>query len=97
MENTITRYRNDDVKVSISENVLSALCRYMPKGCPFENYTLKDLLCDWIKSYDWMIEVVGNKTVLPIISFVRMLQDEHNIYALTYGNVIINIIMEKSK
>jgi hypothetical protein len=71
------------------DKIKAILNEYMPKGCPFKNYTLYDLLTDMIYSYSWKI-----KGKITITEFIKLLQDEGNIYMITYGNDILKLIEE---
>lgn len=89
MENYIYRKRNNSVKVSVLRKTAEMLKRYIPKGCPFSDYSLWDLLKDLVWENDWRIEY--NKQI-NIMDFIRMLQADNNVYAVTYGNAIIEIL-----
>lgn len=71
----------------LSKKAADFLKSEKPKGCPYNNYTLQDLLWDLIKMYDW--KMYGFKVVL-ISDFIRLLQSEGNSYACMYGDKIIS-------
>lgn len=75
----------------ISANAAENLSRYRPRGCPFKDYTLLDLLSDFIKMYAWKIYCEGKKS---IEDFIRLLQAENIIHAVVYGDSIIKLIEE---
>lgn len=89
MENYIYRKRNNSVKVSVLRKTAEVLMQYIPKGCPFSDYSLWDLLKNLVWENDWQIEY--NKYI-NIVDFIRMLQADNNAYAVTYGNAIIKIL-----
>ena len=47
--NTISRKISGDLKVSLSQQAAERLNSYTPKGCPHSDYTLLDLLSDFIQ------------------------------------------------
>lgn len=72
----------------LSAKAKTALEKYTPKGCPFKDYTLCDLLFDWVKMYGWMIS--GE---ISVKKFVGMIKDR-DVKAEVYGDVICRIIKE---
>lgn len=87
--NTITHNINGSVRTSISMATAEKLSRYTPKGCPFDNYTLWDLLKDFIQMYGWKIT---RGTVMSLESFIKRLQREGYAHAVAYGDDIISLI-----
>lgn len=87
--NTITHNINGSVHTSISIAIVEKLSRYTPKGCPFENYTLWDLLRNFIQSYS---QKITRGTTMSIKAFIKRLQREGYAYAITYGDDIISLI-----
>ena len=55
MKNYLLARSDGHVMVSVSMGTKEQLERVYPKGCPFQNYSMFDLLMDWIKMYSWQI------------------------------------------
>lgn len=89
--NTISKNTSGIIKASISRDTAALLNRYTPKGCPFNDYTLLDLLRDFIQAYSWKIT---RGTTMSIRVFIKHLQCEGYDKAMTYGDDIINLIEE---
>lgn len=87
--NTLTRNINGNTRVSVSMATKKNLSQYTPKGCPFNNYTLLDLLRDLIQMYSWKIT---RGTATSIKTFIKQLQREGYDKAMAYGDDIINLI-----
>lgn len=62
------------------------LNNFVPKGCPFPNYTLLDLLKDLVQMYSWKIS--KDTTAADFIEML-MQEDEH---AVSYGKEIIDLL-----
>ena len=88
--NIIERKHFGNYEIKFKNETAKKLKGYKPKGCPFKDYTLFDLVCDWFKAYSWKLL----ERILSIESFIKMLQAENDIKAVTYGDDIINIINE---
>ena len=73
-------------KMIISRAVAEMLNSYTPKGCPFPNYTLLDLLKDMVRMYSWRVE---KDTSLS--DFVEMLM-ENEAHLQAYGADILSIL-----
>lgn len=91
MENYIVN-TYDKVTVKIDMELVEILKRYKPKGCPFNHYTLWDLIQDFINGYSW--KIYG---IMSIADFVRLLKAENYLYAVIYGDDMIDIIEEYEK
>ena len=89
--NTISRKISGDLKVSLSKQTAERLNSYIPKGCPFADYTLLDLLRDFIQAYDWKIT---RGETMSLSDFIRFLQSENYAHAIVYGETMIRIIEE---
>lgn len=81
------------IKVSYTGNQLvlsraaaEMLNTFEPKGCPFQNYTLLDLLKDLYEMYSWRIQQDTN-----IVNFIEMLK-EFSDKAQAYGDEMILIL-----
>lgn len=55
MSNYITKQTNGNISVSITTQAMENLRSYRQKGCPLKDYTMLDLLKDWISMYSWQI------------------------------------------
>jgi len=88
--NIIERKHFGNYEIKFKNETAKKLKGYKPKGCPFKDYTLFDLVCDWFKTYSWKLL----ERILSIESFIKMLQAENDIKAVIYGDDIINIINE---
>ena len=87
--NTITREISGDLKISLSQQAAERLNRYTPKGCPHSDYTLLDLLRDFIQAYSWKIE---RGHTISLSDFIRQLQAENYAHAVIYGEDMMQII-----
>lgn len=61
---------------------------YVPRGCPFKNYTLFDLLKDWIAMYSWVLD--RNKRY-SLSDFIRIIRSR-DVKANIYGDAIIKLL-----
>lgn len=76
---------NGTTHVSILTKTKEFLEMVKPKGCPFYDYSMWDLLSDWIKMYSWQLE--RNKKI-ALTDFIRWIHiDGKEIYK----NVMINL------
>ena len=89
--NTITRKISGDLKISLSQQAAELLNSYTPKGCPHSDYTLLDLLSNFIQAYDWKIT---RGETMSLSDFIRLLQTENYAHALVYGEDMMRIIEE---
>lgn len=71
MENYIIIKTDGTVKCSIDNNILKNLKAHKPKGCPFENYSMFDLLIDWVKMYSW--QLLGK---FSLLDFIRKIEGD---------------------
>lgn len=86
--NTIVVSLTGETRFTMNRETVEKLERFVPNGCPFEGYTLFDLLKDFIWAYSWKI----TSRKIGIAEFIRMLQKDGEIKAVTYGDAIINLI-----
>ena len=70
----------------LSRAAAEMLSAFEPKGCPFQNYTLLDLLKDLYGMYSWRIQQDTS-----IVDFIEMLK-EFSHKAIVYGDEIILIL-----
>ena len=89
--NTISRKNSGSLSITISKQTAERLDSYTPKGCPHSDYTLLDLLKDFIQAYSW--KITRGQTI-SLSDFIRLLQAENYAHAIVYGNDIIQIIEE---
>lgn len=94
MVNSIKRKIDGTIICSINEDIRKKLSRLVPVGCPFKNYSMFDLLVDWITMYDWII--YGIKEI-SLVDFIEILQKRGYDKVLAYGDVIINILKDNNK
>ena len=87
--NTISRKISGNLSVTISQQATERLNSYTPKGCPHSDYTLLDLLKDFIQAYDWKIT---RGETMSLSDFIRLLQTEKLVHAIVYGNDIIQLM-----
>ena len=89
--NTISRKISGSLSVTISKQTAERLDSYIPKGCPHSDYTLLDLLRDFISAYNWKIE---RGHTMSLSDFIRQLQAENYANAVIYGEAMMRIIEE---
>ena len=89
--NAISRKISGSLSVTISKQAAERLDSYKPKGCPHSDYTLLDLLKDFIQAYDWKIT---RGQTLSLSDFIRLLQTENYSHAVVYGETMMRIIEE---
>ena len=88
--NTITR-RINGIDASISNKAAERLSEYVPRGCPFKDYTLLDLLKDLVRMYGYRLEWYQTMTMTEFIRYLMGI----NIHAKVYGEAIIQLIEEE--
>lgn len=88
MENCIM-FNYEKYRVNLSKDFVAILNRTSPKGCPFMDYTMLDLLFDWINMYGWKIP---NNTTMSVTEYIKRLQTDGEAHAVVYGGAIINIL-----
>lgn len=94
MVNSIKREMNGTIICSINEDIRKKLNRLVPVGCPFKNYSMFDLLVDWITMYDWIIYGMGE---ISLVDFIEILKKRGYDKVLAYGDAIINILKDNNK
>lgn len=70
----------------LSRAAAEMLNTFEPKGCPFSNYTLLDLLKDLYEMYSWRIQ-----QDMSVMDFIEMLK-EFSDKAQAYGDEMILIL-----
>lgn len=88
--NTITR-RINGIDTSISNKAAERLSEYVPRGCPFNGYTLLDLLKDLVCMYGCRLEWYQTITITEFIQYLMGI----DVHAKVYGEAIIQIIEEE--
>ena len=88
--NTITR-RINGIDASISNKAAERLSEYVPRGYPFEDYSLLDLLKDLVRMYGYRLEWYQTMTMTEFIRYLMSI-DAH---AKVYGEAMIQIIEEE--
>ena len=73
-------------RVFMSKQAMENLSQYEPKGCPFKDYTLLDLVKD-LMAFSWKIT-----KSMSLADYIRLLQAENYIYAVAYGDAIIKCL-----
>ena len=86
--NIIERNYSGCYSMKLNKAIATELNSYKPKRCPFNEYTLLDLLQDWFKAYSWEL----SDKITTIENFIKMLQNNGESKALVYGNDMITII-----
>ena len=86
--NVIERNHSGCYSMKLNKQVTETLNSYKPKGCPFNEYTLLDLLQDWFKTYNWEL----SDKITTIENFIKKLQNNGESKALIYGDDMITII-----
>ena len=89
--NTISRKISGSLSVTISKQAAERLDSCTPKGCPHSDYTLLDLLRDFIQAYSWKID---RGHTISLSDFIRLLQAENYAQAIVYGEDMMRIIEE---
>lgn len=77
---------NGTTHVSILTKTKEFLEKIQPKGCPFYDYSMFNLLSDWIRMYSWQME--RNKKI-PLAEFVRKIKTDGK---RIYKDSMINIL-----
>lgn len=84
--NYVTVDFNGTTHVSILTKTKEFLEKVKPKGCPFYDYSMFNLLDDWIRMYSWQMK--KNKKI-PLAEFVREIRtDGKRIYKDTLINIL---------
>ena len=88
MENCIM-FDREKCRVNLSNDFVAILDKTSPKGCPFLDYTLLDLLFDWVNMYGWKIP---SNTTMPVSDYIKSLQADGEAHAIVYGGAVISIL-----
>lgn len=74
-------------KLTLAKESVERLKSYAPKGCPFRDYTLLDLLLDELEMYSWKFPRFSG-TVAEFLTLTK----EFSAYSQTYADGIIACI-----
>ena len=94
MVNSIKREMDGTIIFSINEDIRETLSRLVPVGCPFKNYSMFDLLVDWVTMYGWIIYGMEE---ISLVDFIEILKKRGYATVLAYGGAIINILKNNNK
>lgn len=89
MENFIVIDFRGNTKVSITQKVMENLKTFKPNGCPFEDYSMLDLLKDWVNMYSW--QIVNRNKQIPLADFIKSINGDGKV--LLYGESMINLLV----
>lgn len=78
----------DTTQWQIESTAAKRLRMYIPRNCPFKNYTLYDLLRDLIRMYSWVLD---RNRKYPISDFIKEIRNK-DVHAKAYGNAIIKLL-----
>lgn len=73
-------------RLILSRAVTEMLESFVPKGCPFKDYTCLDLLKDTFEMYSWRVQ-----EDMSVVDFIKMLMD-YDAHMVAYGQDIIGIV-----
>lgn len=73
MNNYIIVDSSGAANIAIRTTTKEFLKSVKPKGCPFNDYSMFDLLKDWVRMYSWQME--RNKKI-PLVDFVRQIKTD---------------------
>ena len=89
MKNYIIVDFRGNTKVSITQKAMENLKTFKPKGCPFEDYSMLDLLKDWVNMYSW--QIVNRNKQIPLVDFIKRINGDGKV--LLYGESMINLLV----
>ena len=89
MENFIIVDFRGSTKISITQKAMGNLKSYRPNGCPFENYSMLDLLKDWVNMYSW--QMVQRNKQIPLVDFIKNINGDGKV--LLYGQTMIDLLV----
>lgn len=89
MKNYIIVDFRGNTKVSITQKAMENLKTFKPKGCPFEDYSMLDLLKDWVNMYSW--QIVNRNKQTPLVDFIESINGDSKV--LLYSEAMINLIV----
>ena len=89
MENFIIVDFRGNTKVSITHKAVDNLKKFRPNGCPFENYSMLDLLKDWVNMYSW--QMIQRNKQIPLTDFIKNINGDGKV--LLYGQTMIDLLV----
>ena len=89
MKNYIVVDFRGNTKVSITQKAMENLETFKPKGCPFEDYSMLDLLKDWVNMYSW--QIANRNKQIPLADFIKSINGDGKV--LLYGESMINLLV----
>ena len=81
-----------NAKLMCTQAGVEALKMYVPKGCPFKDYTLYDLLADTWHMYSWMVTTKE----INVVDFLEMMIDK-DAHIHCYGEDMIKVYKEATE
>ena len=89
MKNYIIVDFRGNTKVSITQKAMENLKTFKPKGCPIEDYSMLDLLKDWVNMYSW--QIANRNKQIPLVYFIKSINGDGKV--LLYGESMINLLV----
>ena len=89
MKNYIIVDFRGNTKISITQKAMENLKTFKPKGCPFEDYSMLDLLKDWVNMYSW--QIANRNKQIPLVDFIKSINGDGKV--LLYGESMINLLV----
>lgn len=77
-ENYIVVTSGGTVCTTLTSMVKEILTEFKPKGCPFGNYSMLNLLQDWLGMYSWQLP--KNKPMSVVECIERLDMDGTSVY-----------------
>lgn len=77
-ENYVVVTSGGTIRMTLTSSVKETLATYKPKGCPFGNYSMLNLLHDWLGMYSWQLP--KNKPMSLVECIKRLDTDGKSIY-----------------
>ena len=84
----IFKYRGRPTGISTTEETFKRLETTIVLGCPFEGYTVLDLIRDLFYMYNWKMDIGKSYTMSE---FLTLCNDAH---AIAYRDLILSLIEE---
>ena len=88
MKNYLVIGHNGKIHVSIEQKTMDNLKSYRPEGCPFDGYSMFDLLKDWINMYSWQIVQMNKQIALS--DFIKNINGDGKV--VLYGQTMIDLL-----
>lgn len=88
--NYLIRKPSDETVIHLTSDSAKRLRIFKPKGCYFKDYSMLDLLKDFVQMYDW---IVPRFSAVSIVDFINKLK-EKDYKAEVYGDDLISLLVE---